>query len=191
MVKPLFITFVLLLLSMMSDARCISGCYCTDDSSCNYYCQNNVCQTSISIGERCSGYYVHPRECGSIAFCDPNSGWTCQYQKSFDTPCTYDYSCLSGNCDYKTKTCQLKSSPVNVLYPIVIPSVIVFFIVIIIIVSVSVRQQRMRALALYRNPRVVIPVGVSYSYQNAFDFDVLLFSYNRSLIHRFANCFQC
>ncbi|CAF0857868.1 unnamed protein product [Adineta ricciae] len=166
MMKIFFAVFITILLPMMSDARCSYGCSCSDDSPCENYCENNICQNAIPLGQKCSSYYFHPRQCGIVSYCDPDSDYTCQLQKNYGASCTYDYSCLSGNCDYASKTCQSKSF--NFLYPIVIPAVAVFFIIIIIIISVSIRRQRMRALALYRAPYVVLPAGTPYSYQNPY-----------------------
>ncbi|UJR19684.1 hypothetical protein I4U23_022818 [Adineta vaga] len=166
MMKIFFIVFISVLLPMMTDARCSYGCYCIDDSSCDYYCESNMCQNETPLWQKCSGYYSHPRQCGIVSYCDPDSGYTCQLQKNYGESCTYDYSCLSGNCDYKTKTCQ--SKPFNLLYPIIIPSIAVFFIIIIILISVTVCRQRMRASALYRAPYVILPSGAPYSYQSPY-----------------------
>ncbi|UJR34225.1 hypothetical protein I4U23_021630 [Adineta vaga] len=153
---------------MIGNARCTYGCACSDDSSCEYYCDNGMCQNQVPLWQKCSSYYIHPRQCGSVSYCDPDSSFTCQLKKNYGERCTYSYTCLSDNCDYSSNTCQSKYTPVNLLYPVIIPCAFIFFVVIITIIIVATRRQRMRAFAYNRSPYVVLPAGTPYSYQNSY-----------------------
>ena len=161
MSKILFILFVNVLLPMTRTARCAYGCSCYDDSTCDYYCTNNMCENLKSLGQKCSGYYIHPRECGPASYCDTNSDYTCQSRKSYGEYCTYGYSCASDNCDYTANICQSKR--VNLLYVIVIPSVTVFVIVLIIVISVAICRRRVRRLTLDQAHYVFLLPGTSRS----------------------------
>jgi len=167
-VKMLFVFFAIVLMPIGSQALCPYGCSCNDDSDCEYYCDKRMCQLSIPLWSKCSSYYIHPRQCGSVSYCDPNSNYTCQLQKNYGESCTYSFSCLSENCDYRTNTCQLKSSATDWIYPIVLPSVFVSILFILVFVTIIVRRQRQRALGYYRSPYVVLPSGNPCSYQNSY-----------------------
>ncbi|CAF3382638.1 unnamed protein product [Rotaria sp. Silwood2] len=167
MMKIFFIFFAAVFLPICT-SRCQFGCTCYDDSICEYYCYNYQCHQEIPLWQKCSGYYIHPRECGSVSYCDPNSNYTCQIQKSNGERCQYSYSCLSDYCDYNTKRCQFKNTATNWLLPVVMPSVIVFTLLMIFFILIVVRIQRRRAaLAYYQCPYVVLPPNTSYSYQNS------------------------
>lgn len=167
--KIFFTLLIAVLLPIGTKSQCQYGCTCYDDSNCAYYCDlnQNTCQRALFPGSRCSGYYIHPRECGDGFYCDSNSGLTCQSQKRNGETCMYSYSCLSGNCDYKTNTCQSNHISPNWLIPILSLSILVFVILFIIFVAIAARRQRWQRLQYYRNPYVVLPSGSTYSYQNS------------------------
>ncbi|CAM4860975.1 unnamed protein product [Rotaria socialis] len=81
--KIFFILFIAIILPICAVSRCQFGCTCYDDSNCEYYCNQSICQQAIPLWRKCSGYYIHPRECGLVSYCDPNSGFTCQLQKNY------------------------------------------------------------------------------------------------------------
>jgi len=162
--KRLFILLTVIWLATYAGALCPSGCACFDDSVCSYYCYNSQCQYYKLIGNLCSGYYVHPRECGSSAYCEPST-WTCQRQKSNGAYCTYDYSCLSGYCDYTRRACGYKYT-IQWQVTILVPVLIVFVVFTLIIVLVIARRRRQRAFMYYQNRSVVLPPATPYSYQN-------------------------
>ena len=169
MMKMFFVFFAIVLLPINTRALCPYGCSCYDDSPCKYYCENYMCQQATPLWKKCSSYYIHPRQCGDVSYCDPNSNYTCQLQKNYGERCTYSFSCLSGNCDYRTNTCQLKYSPADWLYPAVLPSVIVFILFVLLVALIVARRRRLRALGYYRRPYVVLPSGGSpCSYQNSY-----------------------
>jgi hypothetical protein len=150
-------------------ALCPYGCPCRDDSTCQYYCSQRVCQQVIPYQGKCSGFNIHPQECGFSSFCDPKSDFTCQLKKIYGEDCFYSYSCLSNYCDYRTNTCQSKDmSNFAWMTSYLLPSV-VFFGVLMVIIALLVRhRQRQRARAYFTNPYVILPPNRPYSYQNSF-----------------------
>ncbi|CAF1172091.1 unnamed protein product [Rotaria sp. Silwood1] len=164
--KVFFIFFATVFLPICT-SRCSYGCTCYDDSVCEYYCDHNICQHEIPLWKKCSGYYIHPRECGSVSYCDSKSNNTCQLQKNYGERCEYSYSCLSGYCDHRTDTCQSEYSPSNWVFPIVLPTVIVFTLLMIFFILIVSRRQRRRTLACYQSPYIVLPPDACYSYQNS------------------------
>ncbi|CAF3356418.1 unnamed protein product [Rotaria socialis] len=165
--KIFFILFIAIILPICAVSRCQFGCTCYDDSNCEYYCNQSICQQAIPLWRKCSGYYIHPRECGLVSYCDPNSGFTCQLQKNYGELCTYSYSCLSEYCDYKTNTCQSKYKSSDWLVPIVLPSILVFVMLLITCITVMACRQRRRTLAYCQNPYIILPPDTPYPYQNA------------------------
>jgi hypothetical protein len=164
----LFLTAIFL--SMKCISLCEKGCDCTSDSSCKYYCDNNnKCRDQISYRESCEGYHVHPRECGSVSFCDPRSGYTCQSTKSNGVMCSYNWSCYSYYCDLSLQTCQQKpesSSPSNVpsTVPSTVPSStyipaivggIVGFFVILTTISIILTKLRQRSNVMLQANQIV------------------------------------
>ena len=167
-------TTLLTFLTIFSLASCIGalcpyGCSCRDDSPCQYYCSQYVCQQAIPYQGKCSGFNIHPQECGFSSFCDPKSQFTCQFKKTYGEDCVYSYSCLSNYCDYRTNTCQSKdTSNFAWMTSYLIPGV-VFIAVIMMIIALLVRhRQRQRARAYCNYPYVVLPPNRPYSYQNSF-----------------------
>ena len=165
--RKLFHILVVVVLLPICASRCAYDCPCYDDSDCSYYCRNSECQQSIPLWEKCSGYYIHPRECGLVSYCDPNSNYTCQLQKSNGDRCKYSYSCLSGYCDRTTDTCQFKYSSLDWSIRILLPSVLFFVILSVFLVAIIVCRRRRRTLAYYRSPYVVLPAGTPYSDGNS------------------------
>jgi hypothetical protein len=168
MIKILFFVFAVALLSSSTYSLCPSGCSCSDDSNCEYYCSGGLCQPQIYQGNPCSGYYIHPRECGSGSYCDPTYR-TCQWKKSYNEWCTDDYWCSTGYCSPRTNTCQSKTSSfdwTNTYLIIGISGGSTLLLVLVIIIIV--RKQRSRAFAYYQNPYVVLPPNTPYSYQNSY-----------------------
>lgn len=162
--KTLLILFTVLALVISTAARCSYGCYCSSDDTCDYYCSLSMCQRQISLGSTCSGYYVHPRECGSIYYCDPYT-YTCQFQKNYGEYCTYSYTCLSGYCSPSSNTCEIRFSFSWQLYILVpILAFVIFCVFIIVFIIVCTRQRR--ASVPYANRCVIVPAGTPYSYQN-------------------------
>ncbi|CAF0826938.1 unnamed protein product [Rotaria sordida] len=166
MMKVFFIFFAAIFLPICT-SRCEYGCTCYNDDTCEYYCSNHICQNQIPLWKKCSGYYTHPRECGTVSYCDPYSNYTCQLQKNYGERCTLSYSCLSGYCNYRTNTCQSKDTPSDWLIPIVLPSVLVVSLIMIFFILIIARRQRRRRLAYYQSPYVVLPPDTCYSYQNS------------------------
>jgi hypothetical protein len=162
--------FACVLLPIYTSALSATGNTCYDDSACAYFCSSNECQDALPLWAKCSGNFIHPRECGSSRYCDTMSLYTCQWLKNTGDYCTYSYSCLSGYCDYRTSTCQAKNSnDFNWITPILVPSVIVFVIFITLVSVIIACRRRQRALACYQNPYVVLPSGnPHYSYQNSY-----------------------
>lgn len=165
--KTLFILFGIILLPLYAASRCSFGCSCINDDSCDYYCRNFTCQESIPLWRNCSGYYVHPRECGIISYCDPQSGFTCQLQKNYGEQCTYSYSCLSDYCDSRTWTCEYKYDTSPWIVPIFLPSLVGLIIFVTFVLVIIRYRARRRALAYYQTPYVVMPSSTPCSYQNA------------------------
>lgn len=131
-----------------SDTLCRSGCRCSNDDSCQYYCKNNICQDELSYRSACMGHNIHPRECG-FGFCDPSNN-TCQFKTSIGEMCKYDWACYSEYCDLKLQTCQYKSedsSPAlssSILVPLLAGSIggpLVFMIIIFVIVRIKQGQR--------------------------------------------------
>ncbi|CAF0766088.1 unnamed protein product [Adineta steineri] len=168
MMKMFLVFLTIALLPVATYARCTYGCSCTNDSPCEYYCENYQCQLPTPLYQKCSPYYTHPRQCGTSRFCDFDSSYTCQPKKTNGERCTYDYACISGNCDSGSRTCQTNYSPINTMLPILLPTVVVFMLLFIVTLSIIARRRRMRALAYYRSPYIVLPSGTPYSYQNSY-----------------------
>lgn len=170
MTKLLFLLLTVVCLPTASASGCGYGCYCIDDGACAYYCQNNMCQNQLPYGSQCTGYYVHPHECGSLYYCDSTSyPYYCKSLKSEGDYCTTSYSCLSNYCDSSTSTCRYYSSYFIYTVPIAITCVVstVIFVLVVVLI-VRLRRQRRLALAAYRVPCTVVPtpVGVHSSYHN-------------------------
>ncbi|CAF1595787.1 unnamed protein product, partial [Didymodactylos carnosus] len=145
---------------------CSQGCICHSDRSCQYYCEDHECQDEIRLGQTCSGHHAHVRECGTAAYCDPDSGYKCKIQKSSGMSCRYDYSCLSGNCDYTTKTCQYKyKSNIRFIFAIILPSVIGGLLIFIVLVVLFIHITKRRTAHV---PPVVHQgfIAPAYGYQN-------------------------
>jgi hypothetical protein len=129
----LFLTTIFL--SMKCISLCEKDCHCISDSTCKYYCGNNKkCRDQISYRESCEGYHVHPRECGSVSFCDPRSGYTCQFKKSNGVMCSYNWSCDSDYCDLSLQTCQRKSGssskvPPSIYIPAIVGGIVCFLVI--------------------------------------------------------------
>lgn len=151
-----FLTCLLVLLPIDVISLCPSGCYCNFDSTCSYYCEFNQCQPQIANGDRCSGHYVHPNECGSISYCDSTT-FTCRYQKSTGSYCSYSYECSSGYCDFYSNTCDYSYFHVNILswlIPTIVGGAVFIIIIIIIAVVVQARRRRMYAAStIYQTAR--------------------------------------
>lgn len=166
--KSLLIVFTIISLAVYTAALCPVGCTCSDDSSCQYYCNTGLCQSQIPPWGRCSGHYIHPRECGSVSYCDPST-LTCQLQIGNGQWCTYDFSCLSGYCDYSTRTCRNKYINADwqlfILVPILI--VVIFLTLLFVVIIIVRNRQRQRAFTHCPNQYVVLPPHAPCSYQNA------------------------
>ena len=106
--KLLLITFSTIIPIINSIAPCQLGCTCSNDDSCEYYCQSYKCQEGLYYGSKCMGHYIHPREC-HIGFCDPLANYTCRFKKFTGVMCSGDYACYSEYCDLTLGTCQYKS----------------------------------------------------------------------------------
>ena len=72
-----FIFLSIITVITSSDTLCRVGCPCLNDNSCEYYCNDYICQDRRDYDSTCMGHNIHPRECGS-SFCDPSSNYTCQ-----------------------------------------------------------------------------------------------------------------
>ncbi len=163
--KTLIVLFTIATLIIYTAARCSYGCTCFNDDACTYYCDGSQCQSDIPLWSRCSGYRIHPRECGLVSYCEPSS-MTCQLQKNNNQWCLYDYSCLSDYCDPRTNTCRYKSSFNAWQYYILIPSLFVTIIFVLFLFIAVRRRQRRFAYVPYHNHCVIAPAGTPYSYQN-------------------------
>ncbi|CAF3733319.1 unnamed protein product [Rotaria socialis] len=121
--------------SATMSTRCISGCVCSDDTPCEYYCKNKTCRDRIELHEPCEGHDVHPRECGGSKYYD-SSSMTCEHTNINGYMCAVSYACDSEYCDLELSTCQrnpdksLKSSnrsfSVYICAPIVAVLVVTF-----------------------------------------------------------------
>jgi hypothetical protein len=135
---------LLLLLPLTTTARnlCVYNCTCSDDSSCEFYCSNGQCQYSIPLFQQCSGYQIHPRECGTFQWCNPLTK-QCERAKSVYYNCQYNYECISGYCSVKTGDCRQRPDP-----PIgtIIPSVIAGTLFLVIIIIIIIYQKRIATL---------------------------------------------
>lgn len=165
-------TFSVLLVALVSaiavDGRCFYGCYCVNDDPCEYYCDRNICQSQTNLWAKCAGQFIHPRQCGSVSYCDSTSNYTCQLQKNYGERCVYSYSCLSGYCDSGSRTCQ--SAPISFAWilPVAFSSTFVFILVLVVVIIAVNRQRRLRALAFYRSPYLVLPASTPLSYQHSY-----------------------
>jgi hypothetical protein len=168
MMKMLSVLLVAVLLPLVADARCTYGCYCVNDDACDYYCENNMCQSQTSLWAKCSSYYIHPRQCGTVSYCDPNSNNTCQLKKNYGQRCTYSYTCLSDYCNPRTSVCETSSLSLGWIIPAVFTSTFVFIVLLVVIIAVVNRQRRLRSLAFYQSPYLVLPSATPYSYQNSY-----------------------
>ena len=168
--KLVFSVLLIVVLSTVVTGRCQYGCSCFSDNDCDYYCNLGMCQNVIPYNGRCSGYYIHPRECGSSSYCDLNSGSTCQFKKSDGQYCSNSYSCISGYCDYIRNVCGTDSSFYYYPWvtPVIVSSVLISVFIILLIVLVRVRHQRRFARTVYANPYVVPPTVAVPSYQNSY-----------------------
>jgi len=167
MVKIFLVVFTLVvLLSSTYSSRCTYGCACSTDDICEYYCENGVCQNSRAPGYTCSGYFIHPRECGTNYYCNPNS-LTCQFKKSTGQWCTDDYWCSTGYCEQNTNTCSTPNSPFDWIGPALIVGITSFITLTLVFVIILIRRQRRRALQYCENPYVVLPPEMPYSYQHS------------------------
>ncbi|CAF0898374.1 unnamed protein product [Didymodactylos carnosus] len=156
-----------------SDGTCTYGCTCYSDSTCTYYCNNNMCQYSIPWGNKCSGHYLHPNECGTGAYCD-SSTYTCRYLKSTGGYCSLDWECYSNYCDYSSMTCEYRSTThwsLVITLPVVFTCLTLFLIIVIVVVRTRRRQLfAHQAFAVqppygYQNPTVVCNSPPPYPYQ--------------------------
>lgn len=169
--KLLFVLVTIVSLPTNSLARCGYGCYCYNDDACEYFCMNGICQNQLPYGGQCTGYYTHPRECGSLYYCDQSSyPWTCRSLKYEGSYCTADYQCLSTYCDFSSYTCRPNFSRFTWMTPVIVSGVVssIIFIIVLLLI-VRIRQRRRMALAAYSVPCPVVqtPVGVyPSSYQN-------------------------
>lgn len=173
MIKQLVILLVFLTSTFIDCLTlCESECPCSNDDPCKYYCENRKCQPQIRYDERCSGYHIHPRECGYY-YCDPDSHNTCQSTKSSGVLCNTSWSCSSDYCDSTLKTCQHKpypSSPSSSSWKIIlyisIPAVALSFIC-TVISTCAVRRAQKRRLALIQeaNRRTLATTAV-FAVQN-------------------------
>jgi hypothetical protein len=134
--------FVLLLLPLITTARssCEYNCPCSDDSICAFYCDNGRCQYSIPIYQNCSGYPIHPRECGPHRWCNRLTK-RCEYGTADYFGCQYNYECLSGSCGEKG-WCV----PNKVHASTVVPSVIAGVLFLTLIIVIIIYQKRIAAL---------------------------------------------
>ncbi len=177
MMKRLFI-FLVVLAMIFIPLNCITlcekDCPCADDNPCKYYCENRKCQPEIRYESRCSGYHVHPRECG-YNYCDPDSGRTCQFKKSTGVMCNTSWSCSSDYCDLTLKTCQYKpyspDSPDSssdskiLLYTLVPACAFIYIFGAMIILKKYVYNRRLAFVHQAQN--TVIATNPVYTIQNA------------------------
>ncbi len=138
--------FILLLLSLATATAhrsCVFNCTCTDDSSCKFYCSNGRCQYSIPLFEPCSGYQIHPRECGKFQWCN-SSTKQCERKKSSNHFCQYDYECLSDHCN-KKGLCKKESEEEGDMGA-TIPSAIAGILFLMLIIVIIIYQKRIAEL---------------------------------------------
>ncbi|CAF0984235.1 unnamed protein product [Didymodactylos carnosus] len=85
----------------------VNSCY--NDTSCAYYCDNinKICQLQIPLGQKCSGYHIHQRECGNTAWCDSQQNYTCQPLKSGGKRCISNHECVTKVCNMLEGKCKI------------------------------------------------------------------------------------
>ncbi|CAF0776692.1 unnamed protein product [Didymodactylos carnosus] len=160
----LLINSIVILFILASDlsALCPDGCPCYDDSRCQYYCKDGECQPQKYEGYSCSGMDIHPRECGSVSYCDKDRGYTCRFQRSENGDCDYDYMCWSHlYCDKKSKTCKYRYGTgfvLSIILPILGGILLISFI--IFFVQQYYRRKRLRQSAFAGQPGLNQPYAV-------------------------------